>query len=100
VVAALAAKAGRRRVSGDHYGRAEKLPSQTKRRRTHRTRDDPFVGDWPWVEAQIRDDAALQANRSNLVRQSLKRARVVHAYLRALPPIARSHAVGLVESTC
>jgi len=42
------------------YERAGKLPSQMKKPRTHRTRDNPFVGDWSWVEAQIRDDPALQ----------------------------------------
>ena len=42
------------------YEQAGKLPSQMKKLRTHRTRDNPFVGDWPWVESQIRDDPALQ----------------------------------------
>jgi len=42
------------------YEQAGKLPSQMKKPRTHRTRDNPFVGDWSWVEAQIRDDPALQ----------------------------------------
>ncbi len=42
------------------YEQAGKLPSQMKKSRTHRTRDDPFVQDWPWVESQIRDDPALQ----------------------------------------
>ena len=42
------------------YEQAGKLPSQMKKPRTHRTRDNPFVDDWSWVEAQIRDDPALQ----------------------------------------
>ena len=42
------------------YEKAGKLPSQMKRPRTHRTRENPFVGDWAWVESQIRDDPALQ----------------------------------------
>jgi hypothetical protein len=42
------------------YEQAGKLPSQIKKPRTHRTRDDPFADDGPWVEAQIRDDPALQ----------------------------------------
>ena len=43
------------------YEQAGKLPSQMRQPRMHRTRDDPFVDDWPWVEAQIREDPALQA---------------------------------------
>jgi transposase len=42
------------------YEQVGKLPSQIKKPRTHRTRDNPFVDDWSWVEAQIRDDPALQ----------------------------------------
>ncbi len=55
-----AARAGVSERTARKYEQAGKLPSQMKRTRTHRTRDDPFVGDWPWVEAQIRDDPALQ----------------------------------------
>ncbi len=55
-----AARAGVSERTARKYEQAGKLPSQLKKPRTHRTRDDPFVGDWPWVEAQIRDDPALQ----------------------------------------
>ena len=55
-----AARAGVSERTARKYEQAGKLPSQMKKPRTHRTRDDPFVGDWPWVEAQIRDDPALQ----------------------------------------
>ena len=42
------------------YEQAGKLPSQLKKPRSHRTRDNPFVADWSWVETQIRADPALQ----------------------------------------
>ena len=55
-----AARAGVSERTARKYEQAGKLPSQMKKPRTHRTRDDPFADDWPWVEAQIRDDPALQ----------------------------------------
>jgi transposase len=55
-----AARAGVSERTARKYEQAGKLPSQMKKPRTHRTRDDPFVGDWPWVEGQIREDPALQ----------------------------------------
>lgn len=56
-----AVRAGVSERTARKYEQAGKLPSQMRQPRTHRTRDDPFVDDWPWVEAQIRDDPALQA---------------------------------------
>lgn len=56
-----AARAGVSERTARKYEQAGKLPSQMKKPRMHRTRDDPFVGDWPWVEAQIRADPALQS---------------------------------------
>ena len=56
-----AVRAGMSERTARKYEQAGKLPSQMRQPRTHRTRDDPFVDDWPWVEAQIRDDPALQA---------------------------------------
>src|SRR5436189_6480304 len=55
-----AARAGVSERTARKYEQAGKLPSQLKKVRTHRTRDNPFVNDWPWVEAQIADDPALQ----------------------------------------
>ena len=43
------------------YLRAGKLPSQLKAPRTYRTRPDPFAVDWPWVQAHLERDSALQA---------------------------------------
>jgi len=43
------------------YVRAAKLPSVLKQPRTYRTRANPFEADWPWVEQQLKRDAALQA---------------------------------------
>src|ERR1700687_2270064 len=55
-----AVRAGVSERTARKYEQAGKLPSQMRQLRTHRTRDDPFVDDWPWVEAQIREDTALQ----------------------------------------
>lgn len=55
-----AAKAGVSERTARKYEQAGKLPSQMKKERKHRTRDDPFADDWGWVEAQIREDPALQ----------------------------------------
>jgi hypothetical protein len=55
-----AARAGMCERTARKYERSGKLPSQMKQPRTHRTREDPFAQDWPWVEAQIQEDPALQ----------------------------------------
>lgn len=55
-----AARAGVSERTARKYEQAGKLPSQMKQPRTHRTRDNPFATDWPWVEAQVRGDPALQ----------------------------------------
>jgi transposase len=55
-----AARAGMCERTARKYEKAGKLPSQMKKPRTHRTRTDPFVQDWPWVESQITQDPALQ----------------------------------------
>jgi transposase len=55
-----AARAGMCERTARKYEKAGRLPSQMKKPRTHRTRTDPFVQDWPWVESQITQDPALQ----------------------------------------
>jgi hypothetical protein len=55
-----AARAGMCERTARKYEQAGKLPSQMKKPRTHRTRTDPFVEDWPWVESQITQDPTLQ----------------------------------------
>jgi hypothetical protein len=55
-----AARAGVSERTARKYEQSGKLPSQTKKPRTHRTRDNPFAPDWAWVEDQIHDDPALQ----------------------------------------
>ena len=42
------------------YEFAGTLPTQLRKRRTHRTRPDPFETDWPWVGSEIKRDSALQ----------------------------------------
>lgn len=56
-----AARAGMSVPTARKYLRAGKLPSQLKAPRTYRTRPDPFAADWPWVQAQLERDPALQA---------------------------------------
>ena len=43
------------------YLRSGKLPSQLKQPRAYRTRPDPFANDWPWIQAHLERDNALQA---------------------------------------
>lgn len=56
-----AARAGMSTRTARKYEQAGMLPTQMKKPRTHRTRPDPFQADWPWVEAEIKRDSALQA---------------------------------------
>jgi hypothetical protein len=56
-----AARAGMSVPTARKYLRAGKLPSHLKAPRTYRTRPNPFAADWPWVQAQLERDAALQA---------------------------------------
>ncbi len=55
-----AARAGMSVRTARSYEQAERLPSQGKKPRTHRTRTDPFAEDWPWIEQQLQRDPALQ----------------------------------------
>ena len=55
-----AARTGMSERTARKYERAGKLPSQMKKPRAHRTRENPFAADWPWVAAQIEEDPALQ----------------------------------------
>ena len=56
-----ASRAGMSVPTARKYLRAGKLPSQLKAPRSYRTRPDPFAADWPWVQAQLERDPALQA---------------------------------------
>jgi hypothetical protein len=55
-----AARAGMSVRTVRTYERLGKLPSQLKQPRTYRTRPDPFAEDWPWIEAELMRDPALQ----------------------------------------
>ena len=57
-----AARAGMSVRTARSYERRAQLPSQRKQPRTYRTRPDPFAEDWPWVQAQLERDSALQAH--------------------------------------
>ncbi len=56
-----AARAGMSVRTARKYERQGALPSQLKPPRAHRTRPDPFAEDWPWIQAQLARDPALQA---------------------------------------
>ena len=56
-----AARAGMSVRTARQYERRGRLPSQLKQPRTYQTRPNPFAADWPWVQAQLERDAALQA---------------------------------------
>ena len=56
-----AARAGMSVRTARTYERRAQLPSQLKQPRTYRTRPDPFAEDWPWIQAQLDRDPALQA---------------------------------------
>jgi transcriptional regulator with XRE-family HTH domain len=55
-----AARTGMSERTARKYEQSGKLPSQMKVPRTHRTRENAFAADWPWVEDQLRRDQALQ----------------------------------------
>jgi hypothetical protein len=57
--AQAAARAGMSVRSARKYERLAQLPSQLKQPRG-RTRPNPFAQDWPWVQAQLERDPALQ----------------------------------------
>jgi transposase len=55
-----AARTGMSERTARKYEGAGQLPSQLRKPRMHRTRDNPFELDWPWVEEQLARDPALQ----------------------------------------
>jgi transposase len=55
-----AARTGMSERTARKYEQAGKLPSQLKQPRHHRTRENPFADDWPWVASQLQADPALQ----------------------------------------
>lgn len=56
-----AARAGMSVPTARKYLRAAQLPSTMRKPRDYRTRPNPFLADWPWVEHQLTSDPALQA---------------------------------------
>ena len=57
-----AARAGMHPNTARKYEQAGKLPSQLHQPRSYRTRPDPFEADWPWVQAHLERDSAIQAH--------------------------------------
>jgi hypothetical protein len=57
----LAAKAGMDVKTARKYLKSGRLPSQMKAPRDWRTREDPFAGIWPEVEALLKEAPGLQA---------------------------------------
>lgn len=56
-----AARAGMSVRTARQYEQRGQFPSQRKQPRTYQTRPNPFAADWPWIQAQLEGDAALQA---------------------------------------
>jgi transposase InsO family protein len=56
-----AIRAGMTAKTARKYERLGTLPSELKQPRSYRTRPDPFGEDWPWIEAELQRDDALQA---------------------------------------
>src|SRR5258708_34185644 len=56
-----AARAGMSVRTVRKYEHAGTLPSELKQPRRYQTRPNPFADVWPWVQAQLERDAALQA---------------------------------------
>ena len=55
-----AARTGMSERTARKYEKSGLLPSQTKKPRQHRTRENPFAADWAWVESELKRDPALQ----------------------------------------
>ncbi|NBC18545.1 MAG: IS21 family transposase [Bacteroidetes bacterium] len=49
------------RKTARKYVKEGKLPSELKKPRSWRTRQDPFEKDWPWIEEQLRGAPELEA---------------------------------------
>ena len=60
-VGRAAMRAGMDRKTARKYVATAKLPSELKTARTWRTREDPFVGDWPTVVTMLAETPALEA---------------------------------------
>jgi hypothetical protein len=56
-----AARAGMHPNTTRKYERLGQLPSQLRQPRAYHTRPDPFAQDWPWVQAHLQQDSAVQA---------------------------------------
>lgn len=56
-----AARAGMSVRTARKYEHSGTLPSEQAHIRAYRTRPDPFIDDWPWVQEQVERDPALQA---------------------------------------
>lgn len=60
-VGRAALRAGMDRKTARKYVQCGQLPSGRKRRRSYRTRPDPFDADWAWLEAQLEQAPELEA---------------------------------------
>jgi hypothetical protein len=56
-----AVRAGMSEPTARKYARSGQMPSAVKTPHTWRTRQDPYEGVWPEVEALLRQDAGLEA---------------------------------------
>jgi len=82
--AQTAARAGMSVRTVRRYERRGRLPSELKQPRTYRTRPNPFAEDWPWIEAQLERDPALQGTTLLGLLQELRPGRYQAGQLRTL----------------
>jgi len=76
--------AGMDRKTAAKYVEAGKLPSEMRKTRDWRTREDPFVEHWPQIEQILRDTPALEAKTVFAVLQEKYPGRYEDGQLRTL----------------
>jgi hypothetical protein len=81
---AAAAKASMSEKTARKYRRLGKLPSQVKIEHTWRTREDPFIEDWPWIEELLEYNSGLEAKTIFEVLQRMQPGRYQEGQLRTL----------------
>ncbi len=52
---------GMDRKTGRKYFKSGQFPSQTRRERDYRTREDPFDRDWPLIRSKLKEAPALES---------------------------------------
>jgi transposase InsO family protein len=83
-VGRAALRADMDRKTARRYLREQKLPSELKKPRTWRTRENPFEEDWPWVEGLLQTMPELEAKTLFLALQERRPGHYDDGKLRTL----------------